>query len=496
MERKAVRGLSWTLLTYAGNRLVTLATTVILARLLVPEDFGLVSLAILAVGVFSLFGDLGFGGAFVLRQDLDDRGKGTVLTVMLAMSALVGLIVVAVSPLAARVFDEPRLTAVILALSPTLLLGGVTWFHDTLLQRELEFRRRFACRMLQTGLYASTALVLAALGAGVWSLVAGQLAGWAAYTAALVIVAPYRVRPRFDRVAARELLGTGSGFIVQGSLAFVTYNADYFAVGRMLGTTQVGHYTLASRLGELPYYAIADPVAKVTFPAFARMRHRGEDVSGAYCTALRAVALAACPLGILLSGAAEPLVELFFGSAWLPMIGPLAVLGIWGALRPMEATLSWYLNSTGLSGLMGRITAVLLVLHIPAVLLAASASGLTAVAWVMVANSAAGLVLAAVAAARRAGVPLARQWEAVRPVVIACAGAWGASRLVAEWASHVAAPGRFAASVAAGLTVYLALVSLIAPGVLRQALAFVGQSMRREAPAAPGPPTAPAAGQP
>ena len=189
---------------------------------------------------------------------------------------------------------------------------------------------------------------------------------------------------------------------------------------------------MAIRISELPSWVIAESVAKVTFPGFARMRHRGEDVTPAFLSALKLVAFAACPLGIVLSGAAEPVVLVVFGERWAGMIGPLAVLGLWGAVKPIRNTIAWLLNSVGHQAVLGRISLVMLVLLVPLVHLAASRGGITEVAWVVLAESVAATLLLAWFARSRAGVPLARQWSAIAVVAVACPAAWVAARVVAN----------------------------------------------------------------
>jgi len=479
VDEKAIRGIPWTLLTYALNKVISVATTIVLARLLVPADFGIVALATVVIQLVNAFGTLGLGGALVVRQDLDERGKGTILALMLGLGTLIALLIAALSPVIADLFDEPRLTGVLAALSTIVVLGGFTWFYETVMQRELEFRRRFVAITVQSVVSVGLAVSLAALGAGVWSLVIATIGGTVVYAAALLALVPYRVRPAFDRGAAREAIRTGRGFLLQGGLAFVQQNADYISVGRVLGAGQLGFYSMAYRIGELPYYAIADPVASVTFPSFARMRHEGEDVATPFLSALRMVALVACPVGIFLSAAAEPFTVVLFGDKWRAMIGPLSVLGIWAAVRPIQATIGWLLNSVGQAGIMGVISAVVLLPMLPALVVAAELGGITAVAWVMLADMILSLLVLGIVADRRAHVGVVSQWRAVSAVLAGSVVTWAAVSAVANGMS-AAAPGvTLAACALTALGTYVAVVSVTGPGLLREALAQVGRALGR-----------------
>jgi O-antigen/teichoic acid export membrane protein len=276
-------------------------------------------------------------------------------------------------------------------------------------------------------------------------------------------------------VAAREALMEGRGFVVQSGVSFLSQNADYFAIGRVLGAGQLGLYSMGYRLGELPASAIADPAAQVTFPGFARMRHRGEDVVPSFLAVLRFVALLACPLGALLSACAEPFIRTLFDEKWIGVIGPLAVFGIWGAVRPVQTSIGWFLNSVGEAAIMGTVAAAFLLLLIPGTLLAADLAGLTAVAWVMLAQMLASLVVLATLAARRGNLPVRRLWDAVGAVVLACALCWPAARFVAEATDSAAPAASLALSMAAGLATYLAATAVFNPGALTTA---VGQGRR------------------
>ena len=479
MEDKAVRGIPWTLVSYACNRAIMLLTVVVLARLLVPEDFGLVTLAMIAVQLSNTLSDLGLSGTLILRQDLGERAKGTVLTLMLAMSVLLAAVLAAISPAIGDLLNEPRLPGVLAALSVGIVISGVTWFYESALTRELEFRKRFLALATQSVAFATVAIGLAALGAGVWSLVAGQLSSLLAFATVLLWLAPYRIRPALGRDDARDVLSTSKGFLLQGGLGFLSGNLDYLTVGSVLGATRLGFYSMAYRLGEVPYYAIADPVAKVTFPAFSRMRHRGEEIGSPFLSTLRLVALVACPIGVLMSAAADPFTVVVFGDKWLSMIGPLAVLGIWAAVRPVQATIAWLLNSIGEATVMGIISAMVLVPLLPGLLLAAHLGGITAVAWVMLADTALSVSVLAFTVHRRAGISLGEQWRALRSVAITCALTWGACRAVAEAMSGGAPAAALVASVGAGIGCFLVVLSVIEPGLLRIAFHQIGRTLGR-----------------
>jgi lipopolysaccharide exporter len=479
VEERAIRGVSWTLITYAGPKVLSIATTIVLARLLEPDDFGLLALAVLAIGLMTLFRDLGLGATVILHQRRDAEALGTILTLILVTAAVSTAIVVALAPVAADLFREPRLTEPLIVLALPMTLNALAAFHQAIMQRELEFRRRFTISILRALIYSAVALTLGVVLRDVWALVIGEVVATVAFCVLSLAFTPQHVRPRFERTTAREALRSGQGFLVQGTVAFASRNVDYLAVGRLLGAAQLGYYSMAFRLSELPQQGIADPVAKVTFPAFARMREQGEDVGAAFLSVLRLVAVVTCPLGVLLSGAAEPFVETVLGADWLPMVGVLAVMGIWGAIRAVEDTVAWLLNSVGQASIMGLVSIGSLVVLVPALLLAADASGLVAVAWVMTGSLAATGTVLAVIVSRRAGVPLRSQLRAVGPAVIGCAVAWPVCRLVAEATGEAPSALGLAAAAAAGAAVYVVALTAVDRSIVRESTRQVARALGR-----------------
>lgn len=484
MDEKAIRGVPWTMLSYATNRVVSVATTIVLARLLVPADFGLFALATLGTGFISVFSGLGLGTALVVRQDLDRRGQGTVLSLLLIAGVLFAAVLAALAPPLARFFGEPRLTAILLAICAMLSISGLNWFYDSLLARELAFRRRFLAQLARVAAFSAAALALAVAGAGVWALVGAYVAGHLASTVAQLALAPYRVAPAWDRAQVRGLLRAGSGFVLQDGAAFLEQNVDYVIVGRALPAAQLGFYSMAYRQAELPYYAIADPIARVTLPTFARMRHLGEEVVPSFLSGLRMVALASLPLGVVLSAAAGPFVHALFGPRWPPMIGPLAVLGVWAVVRPLEVTIGTLLNALGHATFVGRLSLALLVPQAAGIAIAATTAGITAVAWVMLAHVTVALALVALMVQRVTGTSALAQWRALQPLVAAAAASWLATRALSDAMAGAAPAAALAAAVAAAFAVYLAAVRLLAPDTLRRARSLVGRALQGMRPGA------------
>lgn len=479
METKALRGIPWTFLGLGVSKALALLTTLVLARLVAPSDFGLMALGLIAVNFLYWFGGISFGQTLVVHQELDDRGRGTVLTLALAGAAVASAALVVLAPVAADLLNQPRLDEVLVGLAPAVLITGVGSFYESLLQSRLEFRRRFVALMVQTATFSVVAITLAAAGAGVWSLVVGQLASVTLFAIALVVLSTIRVRPAWDRTVAGEVFRSGQGFLLQGVTVFIRQNMDTVIVGRAFRSASVGFYAMAFRLGDLTYSALADPIARVTFPAFARSKARQEDVRPAFLIVVRIVALVTVPLGALLSATADPFTAAIFGPEWAPMAGPLAVVGIWAAVRPVEATIGWLLNSLGRAGVVGWVAVFVLVPLAVGLVLAVSTDDLALVACVPLADTLLSLGILTVLAGRHAGLAPSRLWRSLSPIIVAGAGSWVAARLVSEVASGLPAGAALLLAVAAGAAVYLVALAALDRSVITTAVAQLGRVLGR-----------------
>ncbi|MGI8779094.1 MAG: lipopolysaccharide biosynthesis protein [Solirubrobacteraceae bacterium] len=469
MEEKAVRGVAWTVMSFGANRAITLISTVVLARLLVPEDFGVIALATLTMSIASIFAALGLGSTLILRQEWDRRAQGTVLSLMVASGVVLAALVALTAPVVATLLDESRVTDVLRVMSLALLVNSWGTFYAVLNQRDLEFRKNFVAQVCQSVVYAIVAITAAVLGAGVWAIVAGQLVQALTFSVVLLVLASDRIRPTFVPAAARTAIRTGRAYLVQGALAYVQQNADYLIVGRALGSGALGFYSMAYRLAELPLWAVGDPVAKVTFPSFARMRQRGEDVLPTFLSTFQLLGAIVLPIGAILSATAEPLTATVFGDKWLPMATPLAVFGIWAAVRPLQNYTAWLFNSYDKAGFTARVSAIVLVALIPALIVAAQYS-IVWVAVVMLFHATATITIQTVLARRLIGLTLRRQLVALRPIALGFAGAWAAARGVVDLTEPLPAPAQLGTGIAAGAAAYILVLWLADRSLPRQAV--------------------------
>jgi lipopolysaccharide exporter len=461
LAHQAARAVPWTMLNYATGKAISLISTVILARLLVPADFGLLAVAGLLMGAISVFTYEGLGSAVVLEQEMDRTELATALGFLTSVGVAGALIGVLLSPLVAAIFDVHGATGVVAATSGGLALSGISSFYYGMVLRDLRAKILFAGEIVQGIAALAVSIPMAIAGAGVWSLVVGNLTSSVVYLVWVAAASRVHLWPRLERTAVRRFWRSGRGFLAHNALWWASANADNALVARFAGTGALGAYSTAYRVSEVPDLAIADAVAQVSFPSFTKLRAKGQDVTLPYLRILGLVAFAACPLAVLVSATSDPFVHTLLGSHWSQAIGPLAVLALAGAVLPVTTTEGWMLKSIGRAMTTVRIYGSILVLLIPLLAFAASESTLTAVAGVMLLRGLIVLVLYTTAIRRHAGVPVLDQMRPLLGVVAGCGALWLVARGTAVALDGAPPVVALAAATLAGIAVYLLVVRLL-----------------------------------
>jgi O-antigen/teichoic acid export membrane protein len=376
---RALRGVPWTIVSFMLSRGTQLIGTLVIARLVPPAQIGVVLTGLIVINTFNLLADNGLSISLVVRAEREDRLTGTVLTLMVGL-ALCGVVIVsALAGPISDVFGSPKLANVLPLLSLTIVTSTIVWLLTNLLQREMLWRERFMGQAALAVGYVTVAVPCAALGAGLWSMVAGQLASGLLATVVLWRVYPHSLRPRFDSRLARQAFSESRSFISQSSTSFMIENLHYVAVSAVLGSESMALYTMSCRLTELPNQAVAAPVSEAAFPAYVRLRDEPERRATALITSLRYVSLATLlPLAVL-AAAAPDFIAVVLGPRWSGADTILVILCLWGAVTGTAGTLGWFVNASSGAGFLASINLVRLFVLAPAIFAGAELSGSTVV---------------------------------------------------------------------------------------------------------------------
>jgi lipopolysaccharide exporter len=423
LARAAVSGVAWQGAAYLVGRGLTLAATVVLARLLAPEDFGVVAIALVFLTFAESAADLGIAQALVYFPR-DPRRSDAALAVCLLSALALAVTGVLAAPLVADFFNRPDVAPMFRVLSLSLLLVALRQVPDALLRRELRFGRRAVAEASRALVQGGVSIVLALGGLGAWALVWGYLAGnltWCLATWALAGYRPsvYFWRPR--RATTGPLLRYGMPAAGQGLLAALIFDVDYLVVGHFLGAEALGLYTLAFRLPQMLVINVFFLISAVAFPIFSRARDDPERLRSGYLRSLRLEAAYGVGAGVALAVSAPMLVPVLFGPGWEGSVAPLQALGVYATFRALGFGAVDVYKAIGRPGLAAAVSLARLIVLVPA-LIAATHFGIEGVAWAQAALALGFAVLMQGVACRILQLPVRELWSAARPALAVALG--------------------------------------------------------------------------
>lgn len=388
----AARGTAVTLAVQLLRVLVQFGSVVVLARLLLPSEFGLVAMVTAVIGFADLVRDLGLSTATMQSPTLSRGERTNLFWANLSIGALCTGGVLLATPLIVALYDEPRLTGIVLALSPIFLLSGFTTQFRAGLAREMRFKAlslsELAAQVVSTGV----AIALAAAGFGLWSLVVQQVLNAAAVAVICTRLAGWRPGlPRRD-VSIRRFLRFGVGVFGTESIGYVTKNIDNIALGAAQGAVTLGLYSRAYQLMRMPLSQINAPMNNVVLPILRHVQDDDRLFAGYLRKAQLVLLYVTTGIFALSCGLAEPIVLVLFGERWLGVVPLLAVLSVAGVFRAVAAIPWWTYLARGRSGALFRqrlvtgaisVVAILVGLLWGAVGVAAGVAVGAAAAWVI-----------------------------------------------------------------------------------------------------------------
>src|SRR5712671_5623369 len=334
LRGSAISGVKWSSISHFGRRGLSLLTTIILARLLAPADFGLVAMAAVVIGFIELFQDLGTATAVIQRKNPSQALLASMFWLNAGFGFAAMLVLYLASPLAGAFYREPQVIRIMQALSLSFLLSGLSNLQKSLLERNLEFDK-LALIEIGTTLFGITA---ALLGHGAWSLVYQMLAGNVLATLLLWSAGRWRPSWQFDWPEIRSVMGFSLNLTGANIFNYFARNADKLLIGRFLGSQDLGYYDLAYRLMQFPLQGISAVIGRVMFPLYSRMQDDAGQFGRTYLKVASAIALISFPLMLGLTALARPFVVTVFGAGWMPVIPLLLILAPLGAVQSIATT--------------------------------------------------------------------------------------------------------------------------------------------------------------
>lgn len=447
LTHRTIGGLLWMAGGKGAYGVLQLLVLAVLARLLTPADFGVVSAALVVIGLSQIVSQLGLGPALVQRPTLEPRHIDTAFSVSVILGIGLGALIWLIAPAAAAFFRIEAVAPVLRALAWLFPLQGLGTVAESLMRRDLRFSWLARIDVVTYGVgYGAVGIALALAGWGVWALVAGQIVQSCLKSGALLRARFSFPQHFIERQAFVDLMYFGGGFTLAKIANYVALQGDYFVVGRFLGKAPLGEYSRAYNLMSAPASGLGSILDEVLFPTMARVQSDPVRLAAAFRRGAAFIALCVLPCSIAMIILAPEVVAVLLGSQWTAVIAPLQVLAIGMLFRTSYKLSDSIARATGAVYRRAWRQAVYAALVVTGALIGRR-WGITAVAWGVLGALAINFLLMAQLSVTVAHMRWSEFWRAHVPAVATTAATVPVVWLVATLLRHWSAP---AAVVLAG----------------------------------------------
>jgi lipopolysaccharide exporter len=347
LSQQMARSGFWAFALSITNRLFRLIRTIVLARVLAPSDFGLMGIALLAMVALETFSQTGFQAALIQKKDPTVDYLDTAWTVSVLRGFVLFAILYLAAPHIALFFDTPAAIPIIWVIGISTLLNGLTNIGVIYFQKELEFSKLFVYQLSGTVANLIVAITAALLLRSVWSLILGRLAGDVVCFVVSYAIHPYRPRARFEAKKAKELYGFGRWVLGSSIIVFATLYGDDTFIGKILGTTALGLYQVASRFSTVIMAEFAHAVEQVAFPVYSKLQDDIPKLREGFLKTVEVITFLLLPVASGVFLLAPDFVRIFLGDKWMPMVPAVQILTISGLILSIQTTGEWLFRAVG-----------------------------------------------------------------------------------------------------------------------------------------------------
>jgi lipopolysaccharide exporter len=385
LKQKAVSGVRWTGFSNAARSSLQLLQLAFLGRLLVPSDFGLMAMVMVAIGFAQLFADMGISNAIIYKQDSTREELSSLYWLNIFSGISIFVLVWISSPAVTAFYNEIRLTNLLRLTGVIFLIVPFGQQFQILLQRELKFKTLAGIEISSSVISTLTAILTAFEGYGVYSLVWGQLVGSSCRTSSLIFVGWKSWRPsfRFSGKDIKEYIGFGLYQMGERGINYFSWNLDKLLIGRLLGAEALGFYSVAYQLMLRPMQILNPVITKVAFPFFSKIQNDDSRLRSGYLQVVEVIAFVSMPVYFGIYAVSDSLVPLLLGQQWVDAVTIFNVLVILGIFYSIGNPIGSLLLAKGRADLGFWFNVFAVTISVPAIIVGSS-WGVMGVAWALV----------------------------------------------------------------------------------------------------------------
>lgn len=411
LRNKFFSGMVWTFIQNIAVRALGVVFTILLARLLMPEDYGLIGMLSIFIAISDVFIQSGFGQALIQKSDCTDEDFSTAFYFNVGVSVFIYIVLFFSAPAIANFYHEPQLIALTRVLSLNFILGSFNIVQQAKLTKAMNFKPLAVLTLIATAVSGVIGVTMAYMGFGVWSLVAQTLSA----TLLRVIIFPFFTqwhpnRP-FNKASFNHLWGYGSKILVTGVLEVIIRNLSNIVIGRFYDKEQVGYFSKARGFADVPAMMMSSVLSTVTFPLLSEIQNDEERHRAVYNKVTFNSILISFPMMILMAVLAEPIVIILFTEKWAPCIPMLQAFLLARMYLPLNMINASELQSKGETKLYMNLYFITGPISLIAVL-ASIPFGVMAMAWATLISGILYHTIFSVVIGRRIGYRYYRQlWD-------------------------------------------------------------------------------------
>lgn len=336
LKKQALSGVVWSYTQQFGTQLISFAVSIILARILLPEEFGLIGMIAIFMGIGMTLFDGGMTSSLIRSNNLDDSDYSTVFIFNLVVSLGVYTIIFLSAPLIADFYKQPVLTDITRIYTLSFVFSAFGSVQNTILTKTMNFKRQALLTIPALLISCLIAVVFAYKGFGVWSLVAMTLSNTFVLSIILWFTSSWKPRFIFSIEKFKKHFNYGYKLTLSGILDIIFTNIYQIIIGKFFNASVVGYYTRANQLMMMPVGNVSTALNKVAFPLFAEIKNDDERLRSVYKRMMLMVLFIINPVVVLMLVLAEPLTTLLFTEKWLPMVPIFKIVCLSGLLYPLH----------------------------------------------------------------------------------------------------------------------------------------------------------------
>lgn len=355
LRQQTITGMIWSFIERFGSMMLQFIANILLARLLTPNDFGLIGMIMVFIAISNTIVDSGFSAALIQKKTVSQEDYSTIFFVNVILAVFLFVLLFVTSPYIANFYQQAELTNLLRVLGFALILNAFNIIQNTQLIRKVDFKKIAKINVFATFLACTLAIILAFKGFGVWSLVFQLLAIAFFRSLFLWIWNSWRPNLIISLESLKNLFGFGSKLLFSSLLDTIYTNLQSLIIGKVFSVRDLGFYTQANKMSDVPVSTLSGVITQVTFPVFARMQDDYERMKSGVQKSLKSLVFINFPIMILLIIIAKPLFLILFTEKWNEAVPYFQILCLSGMLLTLHVTNLNILKATGRSDIFFKL---------------------------------------------------------------------------------------------------------------------------------------------